>query len=82
MLQNYEGDFLTPTTTCKKQLVMVNRKSKGVHYAGEHYCVRMMGQTCGTGDLAGTAVLVDVTNDGQTVPRIPVVTGKTVVLKV
>ncbi|XP_046563047.1 endoglucanase 4-like [Haliotis rubra] len=55
---------------------MVNRKTKGVHYAGDHYCVRLTGNVCsGSGDPSGTAVLVDVTNDGQTLPLTPVVTG-------
>ncbi|XP_046563044.1 endoglucanase 4-like isoform X1 [Haliotis rubra] len=75
-IQNYEGDIVGSSSGCSKHWTMVNRKAKGVHYAGDHYCVRMTGNVCsGSGDPSGTAVLVDVTNDGQTLPLTPVVTG-------
>ncbi|XP_071109511.1 uncharacterized protein [Haliotis cracherodii] len=74
-ITNFEGDWTHPTTSCSKHLTVVNKRSKGVHYAGEHYCIRMMGHVCEDKDPDGTAVLVDLTNDAQTLPRLPVVTG-------
>ncbi|XP_046375110.2 endoglucanase 4-like [Haliotis rufescens] len=74
-LNNYDGDFISDTTSCTKHAVLVNKNTKGVHYGGSNYCVRMTGQVCGGGVPTAYAVLVDVTNDDQTVPRVPLVQG-------
>ncbi|XP_046564701.1 endoglucanase 4-like [Haliotis rubra] len=70
-----EGDVLGDSSSCGKRFTMVNHDYMGIHYGGAQYCIKMSGNVCGGGVPAGTGVLVDVTNDGQTLPHLPVITG-------
>ena len=54
---------------------MVNQNSHGAHPAGQ-FCVKMMGKVCGGEDPTARGTLVDLTEDGMTVPPAPHVTGQ------
>ncbi|XP_046333781.2 endoglucanase E-4-like [Haliotis rufescens] len=76
-IQQWDGDFIHGSNSgCSDKYAMVNKGSKGIHAAGDSVCVRMMGKTCGSGGApTGTGILKDLSNDHQTLPKIPHVAG-------
>ncbi|XP_046333795.2 endoglucanase E-4-like [Haliotis rufescens] len=75
-VSQYDGDVISPSSaSCFTQLQMVNKPPDGVHYTGEHLCVKMMVQRCGAAVITATGVLRDLTHAQQTVPAVSTFAG-------
>ncbi|XP_064604141.1 endoglucanase 4-like [Liolophura sinensis] len=74
-LQQWDGDYIQKDPN-GQNFILVNKKSKGIHPAGQALEIRMMGQYSGSTVPTATGIFVDVTHDSQTLPPLPHHTGQ------